>query len=48
MSVAVGDLNGDGYSDIAAGDAGNGVDIFLNDGTGAFVRGEILPLAAPI
>ena len=47
MSVAVGDLNGDGYSDIAAGDAGNGVEILLNDGTGAFVRGEILPIAAP-
>ena len=43
-SVAVGDLNGDGHADIAAGDSGNGVEILLNDGTGAFVRGEVLPI----
>lgn len=46
-SVAVGDLNGDGHADIAAGDSENGVEVLLNDGTGGFVRGEILPIGAP-
>ena len=47
MSVAIGDLNGDGHNDIAAGDGGNGVEILLNDGTGQFVHGETLPIGAP-
>ena len=47
MSVAVGDLNGDGHNDIAAGNGENGVEILLNDGAGEFVRGEILPIGAP-
>jgi VCBS repeat protein/FG-GAP repeat protein len=47
MSVAVGDFNGDGHNDIAAGNGGNGVEILLNDGTGEFVHGETLPIAAP-
>jgi hypothetical protein len=35
-AVAVGDLNGDGWPDVVAADqTGNGVDVLLNDGTGA-------------
>ena len=46
MSVAIGDLNGDGRADIAAASATNGVEILLNDGTGEYVHGEILPIGA--
>ena len=36
MSVAVGDLNGDRYDDIAACTVSNGVEILINDRTGKF------------
>src|SRR4029079_11971897 len=47
VSGAFGALNGDGHPDIAAGDAENGVEILLGDGTGEFVHGETLPIPAP-
>ena len=36
MSIAFGEINGDGAIDMAVGTASTGVDIFTNDGTGDF------------
>ena len=38
MSIAFGEINGDGAIDMAVGTASSGVEIFINDGTGDFTR----------
>src|SRR5438105_13931523 len=47
MSVAIGDLNGDGHLDIAAGTAVHGVEMRINEGTGEFNEIANAPIVAP-
>jgi hypothetical protein len=44
ISVAVGDVSGDGHPDIVAGTAGSGADLLINDGTGEFTSGVTVPM----
>jgi hypothetical protein len=39
QTVAIGDVNHDGRNDVVIGDAGCGIEVFLQDGTGALAAG---------
>ncbi len=43
IDAAVLDVNRDGYPDIAAGGYGNVLEIWMNNGTGRFTLGQVLP-----
>jgi hypothetical protein len=47
LSVALGDFNGDGHPDIVAGTGGNEVEVYMNDGAGAYTPGANIPIGAP-